>query len=236
MHRLDQARRERLATVEKGRVRLPKGGQAAVGARPDRAARALQAFLTPGGCHQRPFTDTGDQRACLVLRLDAQFVRQDAATGVILGDGRAALPGKRQEAHQGAMRALAQGVHGHRLPRHLHALLERTALLVRGCQVFQRLDRQAVQVLPLQGDPFLEGRSVGQGIALQKVAPVQGHGALQTCHAGVAVCQSYMRVAPAGRDQVRQLCYVQAEVAAGVELEGLTVGLQVRRYCPIAIK
>ena len=234
VHHLDQARRERLAAVEKGRVRLAKGGQPAVGAGPDHAA-ALRAFLNSGWCHQRPVTDPGDQRPRLLLCFDAQFVRQDAAAGVILGDGRAALPGKRQEAHQGAMRALAQGVHDHRPPRHVHALLERTALLVRGCQVFQRLDRQAVQVLPLQGDPFLEGGSVGQGITLQKGALVQGRGTLQACQAGVAECLPHVVVAPAGNDQVSERRYVQVGVPAGVELDGVMGDHQVGRCRLIVI-
>jgi len=107
-----------------------------------------------------------------VFGLDAQVLGQGAAAGLVLGQGRAALPAQGQEPHELALALLAPGVQLHLTPGMGQGAGELAAALVGGGQAVQGVEDLAVQLLAAGGDPVLKRGAIFDGQALQKGAAV----------------------------------------------------------------
>ncbi len=111
--------------------------------------------------------------------LHTQLVGQHLAASFVLRQGGPSLASDRQQAHHRLVGFLAPRIQLHTAPGIRQRLLEFSALLIARHQTFQCLRRLAMQLLPLEQKPLLEGCTVGQAKALQEPAAVQRRRLLQ---------------------------------------------------------
>lgn len=88
-----------------------------------------------------------------------------------------AAPG--QQAHQQPLAIFLPGLQMHPVPGVGQGLLVGAVPLVDGSEAIQGVDHLAAQLLPVEEQPFLEWRSVGQGKPFEEQAPHQAHRLVQ---------------------------------------------------------
>ncbi len=104
--------------------------------------------------------------------LDTQLFGQEAATGLVLGQGGGPLAAPCKRAHQVLVGCLIPGLQFDLPPGEGLGLLVLAALLVGCCQVMERGGHLAGEPLAGKERPFLKGGAVAEGEPLQETAPV----------------------------------------------------------------
>ena len=159
------------------------------------------------------------QCACFGIGRNIQLFLQDARTGLILRQGAGSLPQAGMEAHQFAVRALAQRVDLQQARGEINASPMVTVAPGGIDQRIEHLDLQAAQALALQHHPFFETPSFGQAQTRQEIAAVQARGLEEQRAIGLA------GVAQSGLSGGLEVGHIEREGAREVHSDGIAVGL-----------
>src|SRR5207249_3830715 len=121
--------------------------------------------------------------------------------GLVLGEGRAALPAESQQPHHLPVSFLPPRLQLQLPVGVSQRLLVLAPRLVVCGEAAKGVESLAVQGLALEHEPFLKLLAIGQVETLQKIAAIQFGGPTQAGMAGGAVLHLAMAVPPAGSNQ-----------------------------------
>ena len=179
-----QALDHRLASEKAGGVGLVEGAQALVGV-VRRSRGAVRA--------QQPLADLVAQGGGLGLGLDLQIAGQQAAAGLVLGQGGAAPAVQGHQGHHLAVGRLREGIERQPAAGCLDPVAVAVVLQVELSQGAQALDRLPVERFALHGDPLLKAAGAAHVEPGQKVATVEVEGAGQPFRGAASISLSRCR-------------------------------------------